>query len=88
MDCKTISAWSVIGEVTYQKLRPVVGNLDPHKWSSEEVFAPFMTSKQHLKSSNVKQAFVKETLPEEEQYTFRPPPGCPKSLPDTYWLLK
>eukprot|EP00957_Ditylum_brightwellii_P129078 9846108-Ditylum_brightwellii.AAC.1 len=57
------------------------GNLDPHTWSLEEVFAPMMTMlelmalaslaihhKQPLKSGDVKQAFVKATLPESEQY--------------------
>eukprot|EP00957_Ditylum_brightwellii_P188703 14364646-Ditylum_brightwellii.AAC.1 len=58
-----------------------LGNLDPHIWSLEEVFAPMMTMlelrvlvsldihcKQPLKSGDVKQAFVKATLPESEQY--------------------
>eukprot|EP00957_Ditylum_brightwellii_P094621 7206185-Ditylum_brightwellii.AAC.1 len=97
---QNLPLWSVINEVTYQKLGPVMGNalpsmaismitydqdifpkrvkwrivalgnLDPHEWSSEEVFAPVMTMlelrvlvslvmhhKQHLKSGDVKQAF-------------------------------
>eukprot|EP00957_Ditylum_brightwellii_P156039 11876673-Ditylum_brightwellii.AAC.1 len=58
-----------------------LGNLDPHAWSSEEVFAPVMSMlefhvlvslathhKCPLKSGDVKQAFVKATLPETEQY--------------------
>eukprot|EP00957_Ditylum_brightwellii_P092457 7040693-Ditylum_brightwellii.AAC.1 len=78
-----------------------LGNLDPHTWSSEEVFAPVMSMvelhvlvslaiyhKHPLKSWDVKQAFVKATLPETEQYVIRQPAGCPNSKPNTYWLLK
>eukprot|EP00957_Ditylum_brightwellii_P203266 15333936-Ditylum_brightwellii.AAC.1 len=52
-----------------------LGNLDPHTWLFEEVFAPVMTMlelrvlvslaihhKRPLKSKDVKQAFVKATL--------------------------
>eukprot|EP00957_Ditylum_brightwellii_P096735 7367439-Ditylum_brightwellii.AAC.1 len=78
-----------------------LGNLDPHTLSSEEVYAPVITilelrvlaslavhHKRPLKSGNVKQAFVKATLPETEQYVIRPPAGCPNSKTNTYWLLK
>eukprot|EP00957_Ditylum_brightwellii_P102523 7813470-Ditylum_brightwellii.AAC.1 len=76
-------------------------NLDPHTWSSEEVFAPVMTMlefhvlvslaihhKRPLKSGDVKKSFVKATLPETEQYIIQPPAGCPNSKSNTYWLLK
>eukprot|EP00957_Ditylum_brightwellii_P138403 10549236-Ditylum_brightwellii.AAC.1 len=52
-----------------------LGNLNPHTWSSEE-------------SGDVKQAFVKATLPKTEQYVILPPAGCPNPNPNTYWLLK
>eukprot|EP00957_Ditylum_brightwellii_P026160 1979271-Ditylum_brightwellii.AAC.1 len=78
-----------------------LGNLDPHTWSFEEVFAPVMTMlellvlvslaihhKRPLKSGDAKQAFVKATLPNTEQYVIRPPAGCLNSQPNTYWLLK
>ena len=40
-----------------------------------------------LKSGDVKQAFVQATLPEDEQYIVKPPPGCPYTKPGTYWKL-
>jgi hypothetical protein len=36
----------------------------------------------------LKQAFVQAVPPENEQYVLRPPPGCPYTPPDMYWLLK
>eukprot|EP00957_Ditylum_brightwellii_P033221 2517009-Ditylum_brightwellii.AAC.1 len=58
-----------------------LGNLDTHTWSSEEVFTAVMTMlelsvlvslaihhKRPLKSGGMKQAFIKVTLPESEQY--------------------
>eukprot|EP00957_Ditylum_brightwellii_P151994 11574534-Ditylum_brightwellii.AAC.1 len=83
------------GKPKHAKWRIVaLGNLDPHTWSSEEVFAPVMTilklkvllslaihHKRPLKSGDVKQAFVKATLPENEQYTIQLPAGCPNSKP-------
>eukprot|EP00957_Ditylum_brightwellii_P163826 12471797-Ditylum_brightwellii.AAC.1 len=58
-----------------------LGNLDPNTWSLEEVFVPVMImlelrvlvslaihNKRPLKSGDMKQAFVKATLPESEQY--------------------
>eukprot|EP00957_Ditylum_brightwellii_P200351 15274212-Ditylum_brightwellii.AAC.1 len=44
--------------------------------------------KRPLKSGDVKQAFIKATLPDTEQYVISPPAGCPNSQPNTYWLLK
>jgi hypothetical protein len=40
-----------------------------------------------LKSCDVKQAFVQSSLPENETYFVRPPSGCPRSEPGTYWRL-
>ena len=41
-----------------------------------------------LKNGDIKQAFVEATLPEHENYVLRPPAGCPRTPPKTYWLLK
>jgi hypothetical protein len=40
-----------------------------------------------LKNCNVKQAFVQSSLPPSEEYFIRPPFGCPRSPPGTYWGL-
>eukprot|EP00957_Ditylum_brightwellii_P061638 4676939-Ditylum_brightwellii.AAC.1 len=76
-----------------------LGNLDPHIWSSKEMFAPMMTMlelrvlvllaihhKQPLKSGDMKQASVKVTLPESEQH-MQPQTLVPKSnrVNETMW---
>jgi hypothetical protein len=43
--------------------------------------------KRMLKNCDVKQAFVQSSLPIDEEYFVRPPIGCPKSPPGTYWKL-
>jgi hypothetical protein len=40
-----------------------------------------------LKNCDIKQAFVKSSLPEDEHYFVRPPKGCSRSQPGTYWKL-
>jgi len=78
----------------------VLGNLDYQNWSKESTAAPvmsqlelrFLTSlaifhKHTLKNCDVKQAFVQSQLPPDEEYFVRPPMGCPKSPPGTYWKL-
>jgi len=78
-----------------------LGNLDPHEWSKSECYAPVMNllelrlitalavrMKRKLKSGDVKQAFVQALLPDTERYVLRPPPGCPLTPPNTYWLLR
>ena len=32
--------------------------------------------------------FVQAVLPDHEKYALKPPPGCPRTPPNTYWLLK
>ena len=77
-----------------------LGNLESHKWSKIDCYAPVMNllelrllaalavkNKRVLKSGDVKQAFVQATLPPEEQYIVKPPPGCPYSPKGTYWKL-
>ena len=78
-----------------------LGNLDPHEWTKSDVYAPVMSllelrfltalavkNKRTLKNGDVKQAFVQATLPPDEKYILRPPAGCPRTPPKTYWLLK
>jgi len=43
--------------------------------------------KRVLKNCNVKQAFIQLSLPPDETYFLRPPPGCPRSKPGQYWRL-
>jgi len=40
-----------------------------------------------LKNCDVKQAFIQSTLPDDEVYFLKPPPGCPKSSSNQYWRL-
>jgi hypothetical protein len=78
----------------------VLGNLDYHQWSKESTTAPVMSQlelrlltsfavyhKRTLKNCDVKQAFVQSSLPSDEEYFVKPPIGCPKSLPGSYWRL-
>jgi hypothetical protein len=78
----------------------VLGNLDYHNWSKEATAAPVMSQlelqiltalaisqKQVLKNCDIKQAFVQSSLPPEEVYFVKPPVGCPRSKPGTYWRL-
>ena len=78
-----------------------LGNLDPHNWSVPDCYAPVLSQyelrwfcslsihhQRRCKNLDVKQAFVQATIPEDEVTIVRPPPGCPKSRPNTYWLLK
>jgi len=78
----------------------VLGNDDPHCWSKEATAAPVMSqlelriltslavfNRRVLKNCDIKQAFVQSSLPSNEQYFLRPPVGCPRSSPGTYWRL-
>ena len=79
----------------------VLGNLDPHDWTSQDCFAPVLSPLElkllvaistHLKTipktGDVAQAFVQSVLPDDEQYVIRPPKGCPITPSQTYLLLK
>ncbi len=46
-----------------------------------------MYHKRVLKNGDVKQAFIQSSLPPDETYFLRPPPGCPRSKPGQYWRL-
>jgi len=78
----------------------VLGNHDYHTWSKEATAAPVMSQlelrlltslailhRRYLKNCDVKQAFVMSSLPENEQYFVKPPVGCFRSKPGTYWRL-
>jgi hypothetical protein len=78
-----------------------LGNLDPHSWTKSDCFAPvlsqlelrFLTAlavrKRCIpKTGNVTQAFCQSSLPPDEHYICRPPPGCPITPPNSYWRLK
>jgi hypothetical protein len=70
----------------------VLGNLDYHTRSKEDMAAPVLSQlelrlltslavyhKRVLKNCDVKQAFVQSTLPDNEIYFLKPPPGCLRS---------
>jgi len=78
----------------------VLGNHGCHQWSKESTAAPVMSQlelrlltslvvfhKHTLKNCDVKQVFVQSTLPPDEEYFVKPPVGCPRSPPGTYWKL-
>jgi hypothetical protein len=78
----------------------VLGNHDYHTWSKDATTAPVMSQlelclltslaifhKRGLKNCDVKQAFVQSSLPDNELYFVKPPHGCPRSSPGTYWKL-
>jgi hypothetical protein len=78
----------------------VLGILDYHQWSKEATAAPVMSqlelrlltslaiyNKCTLKNCDIKQAFVQFSLPSNEEYFIKPPIGCPRSSPGTYWRL-
>ena len=46
-----------------------------------------ISQRQVLKNCDVKQAFFQWSLPEDEIYYVKPPKGCPRSSPGTYWRL-
>ncbi len=78
----------------------VLGNFDYHSWSKEDTTAPVMSQlelrlltslaifhKRVLKNCDVTQAFIQSTLPPNDEYFLRPPPGCTRSKPGQYWRL-
>jgi len=78
----------------------ILGNMDYHNWSKEAMAAPVMSQLElriltsfavhhHrvLKKCDIKQAFVQSSLPADEEYFVKPPGGCRRSRPGTYWRL-
>ena len=90
------------GKLNRAKYRIIVlGNLNPHNWSSSDCFAPVISplelkllvafATQHKiipKSGDVSQAFVQSILPDDKKYVIKPPHGCPITPSKTYLLLK
>jgi len=79
----------------------VLGNLDFHDWSKADTAAPVLSQlelrlltslavhhRRVLKNCDVKQAFVQSSLPEHEVYYCKPPAGCQRSPPGSYWRLR
>jgi len=46
-----------------------------------------ISHKRTLKNCDIKQAFVQSSLPPNEEYFVKPPIGCLRSPPNTYWRL-
>mmetsp|Transcript_17053 Transcript_17053/g.24126 ORF Transcript_17053/g.24126 Transcript_17053/m.24126 type:complete len:163 (-) Transcript_17053:645-1133(-) len=79
----------------------VLGNLDLHKWSKRDCYAPDMSQLEfrillseackkrcHLRTGDFEQAFCQSILLQEEQYVVCPPKGCFITPPNTSILLK
>ena len=79
----------------------VLRHLEQHQWNKSDTFAPVMSQQdlrllvaeavqqgQIPKTCDVKQAFVKLVLPDNEKYVLSPSPHCPLTPPNTYLLLK
>ena len=79
----------------------VLGNLEQRLWSNSERYAPVLQSSscqlltsmavEHgriLIQGDCKNAFCQPSLPDDEVVVCTPPAGCPRSAPNTYWLLK
>jgi len=91
-----------LGKPKRAKYRIVVlGNLDPHQWTKHDCYAPVLSLLEvrlltalsihftrTLKSGDFKQAFVQAKLPPDENYVLKPPPGCPLTPANSYWLLQ
>ena len=78
-----------------------LGNLDPHNWTKSDCFAPVLSQSdlrlltaiatrngRKVKSYDISQAFCQSYLPAQEKYVCRPPPGCPITPTNAFWLLK
>ena len=76
------------------------GDKDTHPWENKDIAAPVLAShefrtlcalavhhRRRLKQADAVQAFLQAHLPEHEYYVVRPPPNCPRSSPNTLWLL-
>ena len=78
-----------------------LGNLEQRIWSQEDKYAPVLSSTasrllvlmavndgRPLKQANCKNAFCSGILPDDEICIVKPPIGCPRSSPGTFWKLK
>ena len=79
----------------------VLGNLDPHNWTTTDCFATFLSAvdlrflinlavknKCIPKSGDVSQAFCQAYPPENEKYVCKAPAGDTLTPPNMYLLLK
>ena len=77
-----------------------LGNFEKDRWSKSDCYAPVMSllelrllvalavkNNRVLQNADIKQAFVQSILPPDTSYIIKPPPGCPLTLPNTYWKL-
>ncbi|NDC79445.1 MAG: hypothetical protein EBZ67_16485, partial [Chitinophagia bacterium] len=77
------------------------GDRDTHPWDNKDIAAPVLASyefrslvalachhRRRLLQADVKQAFLHSLLPDHEYYVVRPPANCPRSSPNTLWLLR
>jgi hypothetical protein len=79
----------------------VLGNLEHRVWEKSDKYAPVLSGigarvlasvavsrGRMLKQGDCKNAFCHPTLPEDKITIVRPPKGCPRSKPGTYWRLR
>ena len=77
-----------------------LGNLERRVWSREDKYAPVLSSTasrllvsmavedgRRLKQADCKNAFCNGILPDDEICIVKPPAGCPRSAPGTFWKL-
>ena len=77
-----------------------LGNLERRMWSREDKYAPVLSSTasrllvsmavedgRRLKQGDCKNAFCNGILPDDEICIVKPPIGCPRSKPGTFWKL-
>ena len=77
-----------------------LGNLEKRIWSRKDRYAPVLSATaaqlltlmavgdgRRLKQGDCKNAFCNGILPNDEICIVKPPTGCPRSQPGTYWKL-
>ena len=78
----------------------VLGNLERRMWDKVDTYAPVINASANrllvsmavedgrvLKQGDCKNAFCQPEMPDDEITIVRPPKGCPRSKPGTYWKL-
>ena len=78
----------------------VLGNLEKRMWEKIDRYAPVINASssrllvsmaveqgRKLKQGDCKNAFCQPEMPEDEITIVKPPKGCPRSKPGTYWKL-
>ena len=91
----------MMGNPTCAKSQIVaLGNLEQRLWSQEDQYAPVLSATalcllvsmtvqdgRQLKQGDFKNAFCNEILPDDEICIVKPPAGCPRTAPGTFWKL-